>query len=397
MIAAVKRLFGEGFRIFFLSAGLFGLLAMLVWVHWLGINALGGTVGHTTYAPPPHLWHAHEMIFGYTSAALGGFFLTAVPKWTGAQAAPHRFITGVWALWFFARLAVWFSGSTAPWLVAVVDLAFVPVLTARLLTQLLRRPKPQNMVLLLLLSLFWLGNLEIHLDWVGAGGPGAETGVQAGLFAACAMIAVLGGRITPAFTRNAMTRSGREDHLPRSLPISDRAGIGLAILLAVMTLLPGFDGLKASVALAAGAAQLVRLSGWRSAWTIRQPILWSMHLSFAALGVGYCVWGLGVLGWGSAVAGLHVLGIGAVGGMTVAVMSRAVLGHSGRPLSAPWPVALAYGLIPLAMAVRWAGTAMASAHYFTAMLISGVIWAAAMALFVVTLAPAMLGPRRSAG
>lgn len=395
MRQTLHRLFGEGFRIFFLAAGVFGLLAALYWEIWLGMEAFGGTGLSYSFAPPPHLWHAHEMIFGYAGAALGGFFLTAVPNWTGAKAARHAFIALVAGFWLAGRVAIWMSGSLPPLIVAAVDLAFLPVLTAKILTQLLRRPKPQNMMFLGLLTLIWLSNTAVHAEWSGLGGPGAETGLRAGLLGICAMIAVLGGRVTPAFTRNAMIRAGRETDLPASRKPVEILGIASAIALPVSVLVTAPEPLIASLALGTGAAQLIRLAGWRTGWTLGQPILWSLHLAFGMLGAGYLLLGAALMGIGSEVAALHVLGIGTVGGMTVAVMSRAILGHSGRALIAPRPVALAFGLIAGAALLRWVGSSAQIDLYLAAMLTAGALWIAAMALFILSLLPAILGPRVS--
>ncbi len=212
-MTALKRLFGDGFRVFFLAAGLFAILSMIVWELFLTIHALGGLMEMPT-AAPPHLWHAHEMIFGYGAAALGGFFLTAVPNWTGAKSALHVFIAAVAGLWLAGRLAVWFSGSLPPALVAGADLAFVPVLALKVLTQLVKRPKPQQLIFLVMLTLFWTANLMVHLEWMGWTADTLWSGLRAGLLTLCAMIMVLGGRVTPGFTRNAMVQSGREDRLP---------------------------------------------------------------------------------------------------------------------------------------------------------------------------------------
>jgi uncharacterized protein involved in response to NO len=278
-------------------------------------------------------------------------------------------------------------------MVAVIDLAFIPVLATKILSQLMKRPKPQNMMFLGLLALLWGSNLMVHADWVGLRGPGAEVGLRGGLLSVCAMIAVLGGRVTPAFTRNAMTRAGRETNLPISRKPVEIVGIATAILLPAAVLSGAPESLLGPLALLAGCAQLVRLAGWRSGWTLTQPLLWSLHLAFGMLGAGYLLLGMSWMGSGSEVAALHLLGIGTVGGMTVAVMSRAILGHSGRPLVAPRPVAVAFGLLALAAVIRWVGSSAQIDLYFVAMLVAGALWIAAMTLFLLSLLPAILGPR----
>ena len=390
-MTALKRLFGDGFRVFFLAAGLFALLSMAVWEGYLVIQALGGVLDLPT-AAPPHLWHAHEMIFGYGSAALAGFLLTAVPSWTGAKSAPHRFIAVVAGLWLAGRLAVFTSGHLPPALVAVLDLAFVPVLAANLLSQLIKRPKPQQMIILAILTAYWIGNLMVHLEWVGLTADTAWAGLRAGLLTLGAMIMVLGGRVTPGFTKNAMVQSGREIGLPwNPMPLAALA-IAAALTQPLGYLLGAPELWLAPFALVAGTAGLVRVALWRGLWTRGKPILWTLHLSYALNALGFLTLGLAQLGLTSDLAALHLLGIGGVGGMTLAIMSRATLGHTGRALVAPRPVALAYALIPLAALVRFAGAELPAAHT-AAILVAGALWLLAFGLFTVALWPVFWGPR----
>lgn len=385
-MTAFIRLLGEGFRVFFLSAGLFAVAAIGLWLVWLTTSLTLPT------AAPPADWHAHEMVFGYGAAALGGFFLTAVPNWTGAKAARHIFIGAAAAIWLAGRIAVAWSGHLPPALVAAADLAFLPVLGAKIATQLIRRPKPQNVMFLALLAILWAANLSVHLEWTGVTGDTARRGLYAGLYLLAAMIAVLGGRITPTFTRNAMTRTGRETRLPRSFRPLEAAGIAAAIALPLATLAAAPEAVTGAIALAGGAAQIARLAFWRPGFTWGQPILWSLHLSFALIGLGLILTGLAAFGLGNPVAAVHLLAIGGVGGMTLAVMSRASLGHSGRPLIAPRPVAIAYLCLPLSGVFRWAASTFA-ALYLPATLTAGALWTAAFVLYVAALWPVFWGPR----
>lgn len=377
------RIFSEGFRVFFLAAGIFAAFAMLVW----GLD-VAGLLAAPSGAVSPLDWHAHEMIFGYGSAALGGFLLTAVPNWTGTPGARQGFVTGAALLWLAGRVAVWNGAALPPTAVAMIDLAFVPVIALKILLQLLKRPKPQNMMFLLFLTLFWVANLLVHLDWAGAVPGLGAIGLRAGLITLCALIAVLGGRITPAFTRNAMKRENLpEAQWPQSFPALEKASLGLALLLPMLVLLPLPAPVSGAAALALGAVQAARLARWRWRWCLTRPILLALHLALASLAAGMLVWGLARLGLGNEVAALHLLGIGAVGGMTLAVMSRAALGHSGRPLVAPPPVALAYLLIPAAALLRWAGAGIPAA-----LLAAAALWVLAFGLFSLSLWGALSGP-----
>ncbi|MFV0408442.1 MAG: NnrS family protein [Paracoccus sp. (in: a-proteobacteria)] len=390
------NLFNAGWRIFFWAAGVWAVLSVAVWVLWLWAQLIGGA-GSAIFAHldgsdvAPQAWHAHELIFGYAAAALSGFFLTAVPNWTGAKAAPTRFMALVFALWMAGRIAVCLSGWLPAPLVAVVDLAFLPVLGAKLFSQLLQRPKPQNMVLLVMLSLIWIANLLVHLEWMGI----AQTqwqGLRGGLLIICTMISVIGGRVVPAFTRNALLREGREDALPVSRKPLDIAAVLLPALTALAVILGLPDALAAVPALLAGPVLLLRLAGWQGNLMWHQPIVWTLHVSYAMLAAGLLLWGLAGLGIGSEIGAVHVLGIGAVGGMTLAVMSRASLGHSGRPLIAPRPVALAYALIPLAALLRLVAALWPGA-YTVGVIGSGLIWILVFSLYLRAMWPVFFGPR----
>lgn len=389
MVSRVQCLLSEGFRVFFLSAGAFGFLVIGIWTLSLAVPNAGIFLpgGQSLQS-----WHAHEMIFGYGAAALAGFFLTAVPNWTKSAGANPKFITLLAALWGLGRLAMFFSGSFPTLFVAVLDLAFMPVMAANIALQLFRKPKPQNLLFLALLLIIWLGNLRVHLDWAGFSFGDETAGLRVGLLAICAMIAILGGRITPAFTRNAMRAAGVERGLPTSTVPLDAVASIVSILLPISILLEATVWIVGTLSLVAGVAQFSRLAGWSGKWTMGKPILWGLHLALTMLAVGYLSYGLAQFGFGSEIGALHILAIGAVGGMTLAVMSRAALGHTGRPLQTPKYMALAFALLPVSALLRWiggTGTPMQNGLY----LASGVLWCCSMLIFVCYYWPILSRPR----
>lgn len=395
---AIKRVFGEGYRVFFLAAGLFAVVALAWWELYLGVHFTGGLVTAIPFAMPPHEWHGHELVFGYGSAALGGFLLTAVPNWTGGPVSRSSFIAAAAGLWLAGRFAVWMSGALPWWLVTGLDLAFVPMLWAKIAALLIKRPKPQNVVFLIFLTIFWLANLATHLGWAGVWDKGEITGVRAGLMALAGMILVIGGRVGPAFTRNAMHREAIEGAaLPRDLAFFSPVMIGAAVLLPLTALFVPDTPFAASVAIIAGFAQLVRQTRWGFRFAITRPILAALHVSAGFVGIGLIAMGLGHFTALSEVGALHLLAIGGVGGMTLAVMSRATLGHSGRPLVASWPLVVAYAALPMAALLRWAGSELSGAVYFPAVLFAGALWIVAYVFYLGGLLPAFLGPRADKG
>lgn len=393
-VQAIKRILGEGYRVFFLCAGLYGVFTGLVWSTWL--LSQDAALPSLLKVSNPQLWHSHEMIFGYAGAAMGGFFLTAVPNWTNTPAARTSFLTVAAGLWLVGRIAMWFSGAIPPTAVAVLDLAFVPILALKIASQLIKRPKPQNMMFLAILTLLWLGNLSVHLELTGVLKNSADSGLRGGLFALCAMILVLGGRITPAFTRNAMNREGApESGWPVSVPRLEKMSLILALSLPAVVLLQTPAWVSGPIAVVLGAAQALRLSRWSGRWAWRQPILFALHLGLGMLGTGLILWGAAAFGLGQEIAALHFVAIGGVGGMTLAVMSRAALGHSGRALVAPKPVVAAYGLLAVTAVLRWATGLLEGDWYFVVMGAISAMWALAFILFVVSLWPALTKPRAS--
>ncbi len=381
----LPTLLTEGFRVFFLAAGLFAILSVTAWLAWLVIHWIGGAIPEPTIAAAPHHWHAHEMIFGYAVAVIAGFFLTAVPSWTGAPPAGPGYVTAASGLWIAGRAAIWYAAHLPPLLVAAVDLAFIPVLALKIGADLRRDPKPRNLVLLGLLLWLMASNSAIHLQWVGWSDDTIYHGERMGLFGLAALVCIIGGRIVPAFTRNALMRDGRTDKLPVSRPAVDRIAILFAVLLALGAALPLPDAVYGTTALVCGLASALRLWGWRFVETLDVPILWSLHLAYGMLAAGYlALAAAALLGWPSETGALHLLAIGGIGGMTLAVMTRAALGHTGRPLAVATPIAWAYGAIALAALIRGFGVSLLPGQYYWVMAISGGLWILGFALFVAT-------------
>jgi uncharacterized protein involved in response to NO len=284
------------------------------------------------------------------------------------------------------------SATLPPLLVAVLDLSFLPLLAAKIAAQLIQRPKPAQLILLLALVLFWLANLAVHLETLGVLPNGIQNGLRAGLMTLAAFIVILGGRVTPGFTRNAMVAAGRLDGHPQNPPALALSAItpALALIPALLLGLPAV--IPAVLALFAGAAALLRVGLWRGLWAKSRPILWALHLSYALNAAGLLAYGLACLNIGSDIAALHLLAVGGVGGMTLAMLSRASLGHAGRPLLAPKPVALAYALLPLAAALRFAASTW-PALYSVGTLTAAALWLLAFILATAALLPVWLLPR----
>lgn len=381
-----------GFRPFFLLASLYAAFAILAWTGWLLAHDLPGVLIVPPFSAAPHLWHGHEMVFGYSAAVLAGFMLTAVPSWTGARRIAGPPLAFLAALWLAGRVAVWFSASLPGFAVAVIDIAFLPVLGAMVAAGLMVRPAPRNLVFLVFLLLLAVANGVIHAEWMGLVEDMASRALSAAIMLLALMVAIIGGRIVPAFTRNVLIMRGGTA-LPRSFARVDQLAIGsLAVLVALTAL--GIEGpASAFAAFIAAAAHGVRLGFWRGLATLNSPILWSLHLAYGFLVLALAALGLAHLGTGLGVtSAMHLLSVGAIGGMTLAVMSRVALGHTGRILSVARPIALAYVLLAASALVRGLGVEFLPDHYIAMLVTAGTLWIAAFAVFAVLYVPILTGP-----
>jgi len=382
--SAGPLLFARGFRAFFLLAGVYAVLMLGAWVALIR----GWALLPTRFSPP--FWHGHEMVFGYVTAVMAGFLLTAVPNWTGTPPLQGRPVAGLVALWLAGRVAVW-AAPVLPWaLVAALDLAFLPTLAWVLARALWPARKPKNFAFVGLLLLLTLGNLHSYVPVLGGD---EDRGLLAAVDVIALLIVIVGGRITPSFTSGALRQ--REDApAVATYPWLDRLAVlsTLGVALADLAALPAPVG--GAVALLAGAANAARLGGYRTGHTLRQPILWALHLGYAWVALGLALKGLSAFTHAiPATAALHALTTGAIGTMTLAVMTRAALGHTGRPIAAPPPIALAYALVTAAALVRTFTPILLPALYLDAIAVSGALWMLAFTLFVIVYAPILTRPR----
>lgn len=393
--ASLGALFSYGFRPFFLGAALHAAIAMALWLTWIGMQAAGGGLSRLTIAGSPHVWHAHEMVLGFTTAAIAGFLLTAVPNWTGAVPLKGRPLVILFSIWLAGRVAMALSGVLPGIVVAAADLAFLPALALVAGRQLLVNPQRKNLIFLALLAVMTAGNLAYHLSALGITSRIDElAGVRAALLVVMVLTTIIGGRIVPAFTHNHLHLAAIPGPMPyRSLRL-DIAAIVSMVVFAVLTLLPVDARIVGIAAAAAAAFNAWRLYGWRGTATTGAPIVLVLHVGYLWIVIGLALWALAAsTGTVGEVAALHAFGSGAAGTMILAVMTRAALGHTGRRIvAAPLTVA-SYVLVTVAALLRSIGPALMPGHYSAVMLGAGVAWMAAFALFAVVYLPILTTPR----
>jgi uncharacterized protein involved in response to NO len=385
-----SALWSRGLRPFFLLAGVCAFALVPIWV-----AMLHGLMPAPTWLAPPW-WHAHEMVFGFVAAAISGFLLTSVPAWTGAPPLSGVRLAALVGLWLAGRVAMALSGVLPPVWVAVVDVAHLPVLALLLARPLLRPGQARNRGFPLVLLALGAANLLTHLEAMRALGGVAHIGLRLAVYLVTLPIVIVGGRIVPAFTLNALRRAGVAAEV-RTRPGFERVAVP-AMLIFVATEIVAPRSVWSGAAAGIAALALVgRMSGWQSVRTRSDPLLWSLHVGYAWVPLGLGCIALADLFWLLPwTSGLHALTAGAFGSMILAVMTRAALGHTGRPLRAPPGIPLAYVLVSAAALLRTLAPLLLPERVLGALVVSGALWATAFALFLVVYFPILTRPRLDA-
>lgn len=378
-------LFSYGFRPFFLGAALWAIAAMGLW-----IAALTGqiTIAETYGAPN---WHAHEMLFGFASAALAGFLLTAVPNWTGRLPVSGWPLAGLFALWCTGRIALLASDAIGVAVAASIDALFLPVLLAICTREVVAGRKWKDMKVLAGLLALSLANALYHVAAIHGGHD--HMAIRLAVAAYVVLVMIVGGRIIPSFTRNWLNKFGRTDFpVPYNTydMIAIVAGAGALGLWAVLPEHP------ATVTAAAVTAVLqgIRLYRWRG-WTVaRDRILFVLHIAYIFIPLGLMAITLSAAGYLEERSVLHVVSVGAIACMMLAVMTRASLGHTGRALVASKITVASYTALILCALVRPLAEILPD---FTSTLYaaSGLLWVTAFSLYCLEFAPILTTKRRS--
>ena len=384
---AFSTLLTYPFRIFFVLAAVYALLTITAWVGFL----FAGWSLPLGWSPPQ--WHSHEMLYGFVGAALTGFLLTAMTNWTGATPLTGGHLLALVCLWLAGRLAFWLAGWLPSLWVAVIDLAFFPVLAIYVSWILLRYHNKRNLILVVRLTLLTAANLLMHCGLIHHNPAWLSLGQALALDVVTLLMVVIAGRITPAFSANWLRQhQGQAEKVIRSTS-TDALAIGSVALLLVASALPTPDWGQGSLALAAAATNGLRLwqwSGWR---TWREPLLWILHLSYAWIVLALLLRGIFLLtGSGSASLWHHTLTIGGMGTLILGVMTRVAVGHTGRPLRLPAYGLLIYLAITAAALLRLAAASQ-WIDYRLGVSLAALSWVVAFGLFLILYFPILSSPR----
>jgi uncharacterized protein involved in response to NO len=378
-------LLSYGFRLFFLAAGLWAVIAMVLWIGllagWWNFAAGYGAIS----------WHAHEFLFGYIGAVMTGFLLTAIPNWTGRLPLQGRPLLALFALWLAGRAAMLATDAIGIAPAAIIDCAYLVTVTAVISREIIAGSNWRNLRVVVLVALTALANIVFQAEALIAHGP--AYGLRLAIAATVLLITVIGGRITPSFTSNWLARQGT-DRRPAPLSRFDIASIAIAaIALIAWIVAPDWYGTAALLVLMT-VAQAARLSRWAGERTWREPILLVLHIGYAFVPLGALLLALSILRPQLMMASgaLHGWTTGAMGLMTLAVMTRATLGHTGRDVvTTPSAIAIYVAIVCAALA-RLAAPLL-PALYFQLLLAAGAAWLMAFGLFVLVYGPMLARPR----
>lgn len=375
-------LFALGFRAFFALAGLAALILIVFW------NAMfKGTFTMEHYFSDSY-WHAHEMLLGYAVAVIAGFLLTAVKNWTGQQTLSGDQLASLCLLWLYGRIMPFYAGLLPDALIALVDFAFLPVLAYQVSKPIIHAQQYKNLSLIGLLLLLAIGNGLIHAEMLGLQENTAATGIQLAVAAIIILILVIAGRVFPFFT---------ERGIPGTLiirnPSLDYLSVASAVIVFAMQLFDVSGTLLALAAIAAIVVNIVRLAGWyvQRIWYV--PLLWVLYAGYSWIILGFILTVLSAYSVVQPSLALHAFTLGGIGVLTLGMMARVSLGHTGRALKASNAIAIAFALINVAALFRVLLPIAMPDWYENLIYISTLSWLAAFSLFVFVYMPILTRAR----
>jgi uncharacterized protein involved in response to NO len=386
---AAPAILAQGFRPFFLAAAAWSAGALAVWLHML----TGGSALPSLF--PPLAWHVHEMLYGFVAATVAGFLLTAIPNWTGRMPLEGGPLLMLVLLWVAGRAAVAMSAHIGGATAAVIDLAFLDALLVFVSREVIAGRNWRNLPMPIALLVLLVGNGLMHAEaigWIAESGIGWRVGLAVFVM----LISLIGGRIIPSFTRNWLAKRG-PGSMPAPFGVPDKLALAVTgVAMALWVALPDGHVTGAALLLAA-VLQGIRLARWRGHRTLAEPLVWILHLAYAWLPAGMGL--LGAAAWVAevpATMAIHALTAGAIGTITLAVMTRATLGHTGRALHADTATTAIYLSVTVAALARLAA-AVCTEHMLPLLTISGACWIGAFGGFALKYGYYLIRPRLTAG
>jgi len=373
-----------GFRPFYLVAAVFAVVAVPMWVlSFLG-KAQTGNYLHGL------AWHSHEMIFGFAPAVIAGFLLTAVRNWTGRPTPTGAPLAGLVVLWLVARILMQVGPANTA---AVIDILFLPTLGVAVAMPIWRSRNKRNYKVLVVLTVLTLANACYHLASLNLIPPGfARVSMTAALDIIAILIAIVGGRVIPAFIGNAVTES--KPRYNRSVEV---VSVGaLVVILAIGVLAPWMpvaDNVWVLILVIAALGQFVRLLLWQPLRALGNPLLWMLPAAYAWLPISLALRALELQSIVPSGVAIHAFTVGAITSLMIAMMTRSALGHSGRPLVAGPAEIVAFVLLQSSAIVRVLAAPIMPGAYREAMIVAGLLWTLAFGVFLMRYWPILTRPR----
>jgi len=388
MSVNASSLLSIAFRPFFLLGAAFAIVMGLLWIMVL----------HAPMGLPPEMlyWHGHEMLVGFGMAAVAGFLLTSISRWTGRPPVQGNELLLLVVAWLLGRLAMGFAFAYPAWVAAAADMIFPLLLVYFVGRELVRGGSTRNFLIVGIVSVLAGLNLFYHLGRAGVIEGDDRTAVYLLIHLMLLLVAIIGGRIIPNFTMGWLRQNGHgAERMPASFMPLEVLALVATVSIGIAAAYAPLSGALANglpwLALLAAVAHSCRLACWRGLATRSNPLLFVLHFAYGWLPLGYLLTALAYWGYLPPTLALHALTMGVIGLMILAVTTRVALGHTGRALQASRAVVVAYGLLTLAVVARLAGT-YASGNYRVTVDVSALLWSAAFGIFVWVYWPVLTGP-----
>ena len=379
--ASGNALFALGFRPFFSVAGISAALLLII---WLGIWS--GALGISSYYGPIP-WHSHEMLFGYAVAIIAGFLLTAVRNWTGVNTPNGKPLMLLTLLWLAARLLPALGEMIPGMAIALVDLAFLPALAMAIQPALWQGKMKINRIFVPLLLVMAIANLLTHLQFLGVANTYSR-GTDAMMYMIILLIVFIGGRVMPFFTESALP----DAKVKRNQPV-EMASAGTLVALVLTQMIYPTPWLSGPLALLVAITQILRVIGWhdRRVWGI--PILWVLYTGMLWIILGFTLKALAAAGMLSTTLATHALTVGGIGVLTLGMICRVALGHTGRPMQPASSIKLSFILLNIGAAIRVLAPIFMPEQYQLWVHLSGGIWVLCFIIFCIVYIPMLVKPR----
>ncbi len=379
-------LLSYGFRPFFLLGAIYAGLSVILWLPMF----YGELILWTSFTPLD--WHAHELLYGYLPAVITGFLLTAIPNWTGRLPIQGTPLLTLVVVWVAGRISITLSAQIGWLSAAIIDVAFLALVAIATAREIIAGKNWRNLRIEGMITLLIIGNIAFHVEAHIFGS--AEYGVRVGIAAMVLLIMVIGGRIIPSFTHNWLVREN-PGRLPVPFARLDVAVIGISAVVLALWILQPLGQFTATALALAGMLNIVRLARWAGDRTWRERLVLVLHVGYAFVPIGFLLASAAALEIVVAGAGIHTWTAGAAGTMTLAVMTRASLGHTGHTLTASTTTQAIYATIVFAAVTRICA-ALSPAWSEPLLQISAFAWIAAFFGFAGSFGPLLIAPKRSA-